>query len=167
MIPTQPASPMLTTPTPGPSDKLVQITTALFLKPTEVAAGKAGMLSIIIIDDNIEEYIRDLQMLTDLQNKLQATCADSTDYIGCICSLQNNLEMAKKTIPILQDLITHTPTHCAIEVPHHAEYSVDRKELLNVIAQVRSKPVGENGHFCNHQDILRYIYTDLKGNAQN
>jgi hypothetical protein len=63
--------------------------------------------------------------------------------------------------------MTTTPTLRAIELPYPPEYSGDRKELLNFISKVCLKLLGENGHFSNDQHKLCYIYSYLKGNAQN
>jgi hypothetical protein len=59
-MPTQPASPTMTNPAVGPSDKLVRITYALFLNATQAATVKADTSAILTIDDNIEEYHREL-----------------------------------------------------------------------------------------------------------
>jgi hypothetical protein len=67
----QPALPMMTTPTSGPSDKLVRITFALFLNATQPAAVKVDTLVILKIDDDIEEYHRELKLIIDLQKEIQ------------------------------------------------------------------------------------------------
>jgi hypothetical protein len=49
----------MTTPTPTPSDKLAQkakITSALFMHTTQVAAIKGDLLTVLTIDDGIEDY---------------------------------------------------------------------------------------------------------------
>jgi hypothetical protein len=59
MIPLQLISPTITTATPTPSDKLAQqaeITSALFLHTTQVAAIKRDLLTVLTIDDGIEDY---------------------------------------------------------------------------------------------------------------
>jgi hypothetical protein len=55
-IPTQPASPTMMTPAPGPSDKSVQVTSTLFLNAAQAATVKADMLVILAIGDDLEEY---------------------------------------------------------------------------------------------------------------
>jgi hypothetical protein len=52
----QPALPTIITPTSGPSDKLAQITSTLFLNTTEVATIKADPLVILTINEDIKEY---------------------------------------------------------------------------------------------------------------
>jgi hypothetical protein len=59
MIPLQLISPIITTPTPTPSDKLAQkakITCTLLLHTTQVAAIKRDLLTVLTIDDGIEDY---------------------------------------------------------------------------------------------------------------
>jgi hypothetical protein len=63
--------------------------------------------------------------------------------------------------------MTTAPTLQAIKLPYPPEYSGDRKELLNFISKVRSKLAGENGRFSDDQHKLSYVYSYLKGNAQN
>jgi hypothetical protein len=63
--------------------------------------------------------------------------------------------------------MTNAPTLRAIELPHPPEYSGDRKELPNFNSKVHSKLAGENGRFSDDQHKLRYVYSFLKGNAQN
>jgi hypothetical protein len=53
---------------------------------------------ILTIDDDIEEYYRELQLLIDLQKELQSACKDNMDYACHIGTLENNLETANKTI---------------------------------------------------------------------
>jgi hypothetical protein len=69
-IPTQPALPMMMTPTSGLLDKLAQITTALFLNATQVAAMKVDPLVILTIDEDIEEYCWVLKLIIDLQKEV-------------------------------------------------------------------------------------------------
>jgi hypothetical protein len=61
---------MMMTPTSGPSDKLVPITSTLFLNATEVAAVKVDTSAIIKIDNDIEEYHRELNSIIDLQKEI-------------------------------------------------------------------------------------------------
>jgi hypothetical protein len=44
------------TPASGPSDKLAQTTATLFLNAAQVAAVKADLSAILIIDKDMEEY---------------------------------------------------------------------------------------------------------------
>jgi hypothetical protein len=74
--------------------------------------------------------------------------------------------MVNKTIRILQNLSTHTLTLHTVELPHHPEYSRDRKEFPNFISKVHLKLVGENGHFSDDQHQLCYIHAYFEGNAQ-
>jgi hypothetical protein len=111
---------------------------------------KVDILVILTIDDNIEEYYWALQLLTNLQNILQATYEDSIDYIGYISSLDNHLKIVNKSIWMIQNLITNTPRYYTIELPYYLEYSADILELLHFIANVYSKYIGESSHFCNH-----------------
>jgi hypothetical protein len=63
----QPALPTMMTPTSGPSDKLVQITSTLFLNAAQAATVKADILAILNIDDNIKEYHREPKLIINLQ----------------------------------------------------------------------------------------------------
>jgi hypothetical protein len=163
----KPASPTMTTPASSPSNKLARITSALFLNATQVAAMTADPSAILTIDEDIEEYRRELKLIIDLQKEVQVIYTNHTDYARCVVSLEDDLKTSNKTIRSLQGLTTTTPTLRAIELAHPPEYSGDRKELPNVISKVRSKLAGENGHFSNDQHKLRYIYGYLTGNAQN
>jgi hypothetical protein len=58
--------------------------------------------------------------------------------------------------------MTNAPTLPAIELPHHPEYSRDRKELLNVISKVHSKLAGENGHFSDNQQSFTMFMVTLR-----
>jgi hypothetical protein len=157
----------MTTPASDPSDKLAQITSALFLNATQVAAMKVDPLAILTIDQDIEEYRWELKLIIDLQKEVQVIRTDNMDYARCIVSLKDNLKTTNKTIRILQGLMTNTPTLRAIELPHPPKYSGDRKEVPNFISKVRSKLAGENGGFLDDQYKLCYVYGYLKGNAQN
>jgi hypothetical protein len=61
----QPALSTMMTPTSGPSDKLAQITSALFFNSTQAAALKVDTLVIITIDDDIKEYHWELKLIID------------------------------------------------------------------------------------------------------
>jgi hypothetical protein len=87
----QPTSPMMMTPAPGPSDKLVQSTSALFLKTAQVAAVKVDTSVILTIDSDIEEYCLELQLLIDLLKECQLVPTDNTDYAQYIGILEGNL----------------------------------------------------------------------------
>jgi hypothetical protein len=163
----QPASPTMMTPTSGPSNNLAWITSAHFLNAAQAAAMKADPSAILTIDEDIEEYCRELKLIIDLQKEVQVICTDNTDYARCIVSLEDDLKTANKTIRILQGLMTNAPTLRAIELPHPPEYSVDRKEIPNFISKVGSKLAGENGGFSDDQHKLCYVYGYLKGNTQN
>jgi hypothetical protein len=155
------------TPPSGPSDKLARITSALFLNATQAATVKVDPLVILTIDEDIEEYRRELKLIIDLQKEVQVIRTDNTDYARCIVTLEDDLKTANKTIRILQGLMTNAPSLRAIELPHPPEYSGDRKELPSFISKVRSKLAGENGRFSDNQHKLHYVYDYLKGNAQN
>jgi hypothetical protein len=113
----QPASPTMTTPASGPSDKLVRITSALFLNAASAATVKADSLAILKIDNDIEEYRWELKLIIDLQKEIQVICTDNTDYARHIGILEGDLQTANKTIRIVQGLMTNTPTLRAIELP--------------------------------------------------
>jgi hypothetical protein len=155
------------TPASSPSNKLARITSALFLNTAQVAAMKADPSAILTIDEDIEEYHRELKLIIDLQKEVQVIHTDNTDYAQHIVSLEDDLKTANETIRILQGLTTNAPTLRAIELPHPPEYSRDRKELPNFISKVCSKLAGENGRFSDDQHKLRNVYGYLKGTAQN
>jgi hypothetical protein len=157
----------MTTPASGPSDKLAQITSALFLDAAQAATVKADPSAILTIDEDIAEYHRELKLIIDLQKEVQVIPTNNTDYAHHVVSLEDDLKTANKTIRILQGLTTNAPTLRAIELPHPPKYSGDRKELPNFISKVRSKLAGENGRFSDDQHKLHYIYVYLKGNTQN
>jgi hypothetical protein len=157
----------MTTPASGPSDKLAQITSALFLDAAQAAAVKADPSAILTIDEDIAEYRQELKLIIDLQKEVEVICTNNTDYAWRVVSLQDDLKTANKTIQILQGLTKTALTLRAIELPHPPKYSGDRKELPNFISKVRSKLAGENGRFSDDQYKLRYVYGYLQGNAQN
>jgi hypothetical protein len=68
------------TPEPGPSYKLVRITSAFFLNTAQVAAVKADTSEILIIDDEIQEYYQELQLIIDLQKEIEIVHTDNTNY---------------------------------------------------------------------------------------
>jgi hypothetical protein len=74
MIPTQLASPTMTTPGSGPSDKLARITSALFLDAAQAAAVNTDPSAILTIDEDIAEYRRELKLIIDLQKEVQVIC---------------------------------------------------------------------------------------------
>jgi hypothetical protein len=127
----QPASPTMMTPASGPSDKLAQITYALFLDAAQAAAMNVDPSAFLTIDEDIAEYCRELRLIIDLQKEVQVIRTNNTDYASHVVSLEDDLKTANKTIQILQGLTTNTPTLRAIELPHPPEYSGDRKELPN------------------------------------
>jgi hypothetical protein len=167
MIPTQPASTIMMTPSSGLSDKLARITSTLFLNTTQAATMKVDPSVILTIDKDITEYHQELKLTVDLQKEVEVIYTNNTDYAQHVVSLKDNLKTANKTIQILQGLTTTAPTLRAIELPHPPEYSGDRKELPNIISKVHLKSAGENRCFSNDQYKLCYIYGYLKGNAQN
>jgi hypothetical protein len=57
---------MIIIPASGLSDKLSQITSALFLNTTQVDTVKANPLAILIINKDIEEYYWELKLIIDL-----------------------------------------------------------------------------------------------------
>jgi hypothetical protein len=146
----QAASPTMMTPASGPSDTLPQITCALFLNAAQAAAIKADPLVTLTIDEDIEEYHRELKLFIDLQKEVQVIRTDNTDYTECIVSLEDDLKTTNKTIRILQGLMTIALTLRAIELPHPPQ----------ILA-------GENGRFSDDQHKLPYVYGYLKGNSQN
>jgi hypothetical protein len=104
IVPLQLVSPTMTTPVPGPSDKLAQkaqITTTLFLNTTQVPTIKRYLLTILRIFHYIEEYCQELKMLIDLQKELQALQKDNSHYAHYIRTLENDLSIANNIIPIL------------------------------------------------------------------
>jgi hypothetical protein len=155
------------TPASGPSDKLVQVTSALFLNATQAATVKADILAILKIDDDIEQYRGELKLIINLPKEIQVISTNNTDCAGCIGILEGNLQTANKTIRILQGLMTNALTLRAIWLPHPPKYSGESKELPNFISKVCSKLAGENGHFSHNQHKLCYVYGYLKGNTQN
>jgi hypothetical protein len=72
---------MMTTPASGPSDKLVQVTSTLFLNATQPATVKVDTSAILKIDDNIKEYRQEVQFIIDLQKEIQVIRTDNTDYV--------------------------------------------------------------------------------------
>jgi hypothetical protein len=158
---------MMMTPASGPSAKLAQITSALFLDAAQAAAIKADPSAILTIDKDIAEYHRELKLIIDLQKEVKVIHTNNTDYAWWVVSLEDDLKTTNKKIQILQGLMKTAPTLRAIELPHPPEYSGDRKELPNFISKVRSKFAGENRHFSDNQHKLCYVYGYLKGNTQN
>jgi hypothetical protein len=94
----QPASGMMTTPTSGPSNKLARITSALFLNTTQAATMIADLSAILTIDDDIEEYCRELKLIIDLQKEVEIIHTNNTEYARHVVSLEDNLKTANKTI---------------------------------------------------------------------
>jgi hypothetical protein len=76
----QPASPTMTTPASGPSDKLAQITSALFVDAAQVAGMKADPSAILTIDKDIAEYYRELKFIVNLQTEVQVIHTNNMDY---------------------------------------------------------------------------------------
>jgi hypothetical protein len=98
MIPMQPASTMMTTPTSGPSDKLARITSTLFLDTAYMATMKADPSVILTIDEDITEYYRELKLIIDLQKEVEVICTNNTDYTCHVVSLEDDLKTTNKTI---------------------------------------------------------------------
>jgi hypothetical protein len=67
-------------PASGPSDKLARITSALFLNATQVATVIVDPLAILTIDEDIEEYHRELKLIINLQKEVQVICTSNTNY---------------------------------------------------------------------------------------
>jgi hypothetical protein len=101
---------MTTTPASGPSNKLAQITSALFLDTAHAATIKADPSAMLTIDKDIAEYCRELKLIIDLQKEVEVICTNNTEYARCIVSLQDELKTANKTIQILQGVMTNAPT---------------------------------------------------------
>jgi hypothetical protein len=80
MISPQPTLAMMMTLTLQMSYKLDKITSVLLLNATEVATMKANTTAILKIDDDIEEYHRELQLILDVQKQIQIICTDDTHY---------------------------------------------------------------------------------------
>jgi hypothetical protein len=80
MTPMQPASPTMTTPASGPSDKLARITSTLFLDAAQAAAVKADPSAILTIDEDIAEYYQELKLIIDLQKEVEVIRTNNTDY---------------------------------------------------------------------------------------
>jgi hypothetical protein len=68
------------TPTSGPSDKLVQITSTLFLNAAQAAAVKVDPSAMPTIDEDIEEYHQELKLIIDLQKDVQVIHTNNMDY---------------------------------------------------------------------------------------
>jgi hypothetical protein len=163
----QPASTTIMTPASGPSNKLAQITSALFLDAAQAATMKADPLAILTIDEDIAEYHQELKLIINLQKEVKVIYTNNTDYTQHVVSLEDNLKTTNKTIRILQGLMTTALTLGAIELPYPPEYSGDRKELLNFISKVYSKLAGENRCFLDDQHKPCYVYSYLNDNTQN
>jgi hypothetical protein len=76
----QPTSPMMMTPASGLSNKLAQITSALFLNAEQAAAVKADPSAILTIDEDIEEYYQELKLIIHLQKEVQVIHTNNMDY---------------------------------------------------------------------------------------
>jgi hypothetical protein len=107
--------------------------------------------------------------LIDLHAELQESQKDNSDYASQIANLECDLTSVNTTIRILQAAATHAilPMVEPIELPYPREFSGDHKELLNFISKVHSKRAGESSPYTDNQPILYYVYSFLKGNAQN
>jgi hypothetical protein len=66
MIPMQPTSPMMMTPASSPCNKLVCITSTLFLNAAQAATIKADPSAILTIDKDIKEDHQELKLIVDL-----------------------------------------------------------------------------------------------------
>jgi hypothetical protein len=97
----QPGSPTMITPAAGPSDKLAWITSTLFLNAGQAATVKVDALAILTIDEDIEEYHRELKLFINLQKEVQVICTDNTDHVQHIIALGDALQTANKTIRIV------------------------------------------------------------------
>jgi hypothetical protein len=60
-------------PASGPSNKLVRITSAVLRNVTQAATMKADISAILKIDNDIQEYHRELQLIIDLQKEIQVS----------------------------------------------------------------------------------------------
>jgi hypothetical protein len=127
------------------------------------------LLSKNVIPDHVENYKQDQQLLINLHAELAESQKDNSDYASRIADLEQDLPSANTTICMLQAVANHTSLLIAkpIELPHPPEVSGDCKELLNFISKVRSKLAGESSCYIDDQHKLCYIYSFLKGNAQN
>jgi hypothetical protein len=107
--------------------------------------------------------------LTDLLTELEESQKDNSDDANRITELECDLASANTTIRILQAAVNHTsiPTTKPIKLPYPLEISGDYKELLNFISKVHSKLTGESSQYIDDQHKLCYVYSFLKGNAQN
>jgi hypothetical protein len=70
---------MMMTPISGLSNKPPQITSTLFLNTAQVAAIKADLSVMLTIDEDIEEYYRELKLIVDLQEEVKAIYTNNTD----------------------------------------------------------------------------------------
>jgi hypothetical protein len=68
------------TPASGPSNKLTQITSTLFLNTTKAATVKVDPLAILTIDKDITEYHWELKLIIDLQKEVQVIHTNNMDY---------------------------------------------------------------------------------------
>jgi hypothetical protein len=89
---------MMMIPTSGPSDKLAQITSTLFLNTTQVVTMKADPLVIVTIYEDIEEYCQELKLIINQKKEVQVIHTNNTDYAQHIVSLEDNLKTTNKTI---------------------------------------------------------------------
>jgi hypothetical protein len=64
---------MMMMPASGPSNKLVRITSTLLLNVTQAATVKADISAILKVDDDIQEYQWELQLIIDLQKEIQVS----------------------------------------------------------------------------------------------
>jgi hypothetical protein len=62
---------MMMTPVSGPSDKLAQITSTLFLNTAQAAAVKGDPSVMLTIHEDIEEYHRELKLIVNLRMNLK------------------------------------------------------------------------------------------------
>jgi hypothetical protein len=122
-----------------------------------------------IVPDYVANYKQDQQWLIDLHTELEESQKDNSDYANRIAEVKHDLASANTIICILQAAVNHTsiPTAKLIELPYLPEFSGDHKELLNFISKVYSKLAGESSWYIDNQHKLCYVYSCLKGNAQN
>jgi hypothetical protein len=146
----QSISPMMISPTSSPYNKLVRITSTLFLNTTQVATMTVDPSAIQTIDEDIKEYSQELKLIIDLEKEVQGIHTDNIDYTQYISIIKDNLQNTNKAIRILEQAMINALTLQAIELPYPAEYSRDRKGILNFISKMYSKLVRQNGCFLDN-----------------
>jgi hypothetical protein len=146
-----------------------EIASVLYLNATQAKEVLKDPSKIMNIEESIEDYRSDQQLLIDFHAELKESQKDNSEYASPIADLECDLASTNMTIHILQAVATYTalPHIKPIEMPYPHELSGDCKELLNFTSKVYSKLARESTHYIDNQHKLHYIYGFLKGNVQN